>query len=330
MPTIAAVAAPTRAYELTSFTTRDVPWGKLGATLEGGAVTALEAATRGGLDFQVDLYPSGFKVRNENGRTVWHTVPNRHAVARRDTQQFMSYVSDDYVPVQFSEAFAFMDNINPRYVAAGTMGDGRQAFMVVKLPHRDGALDLLARPDHDNDLEPDLHQLYVVLRSSHDLTRAIEVSVMLLRDACMNALTLKTFTRGAKQRWSVKHVGDPLAKLQAARQVLSRTDAYLEEASTFARRLASTDLDLAEATRVLKLVLPDLPRRQRAIDTIFEGWDNAATNGYAGTGWGLTNAVSEYFEHGRVNRTDESYLTSSLNGQSHRYTNRTAQLLLRR
>lgn len=336
MTQTAQVAPPTRPYQLTSFTTRDVPWAKLGATLDGGAVTALEAAQRGGLDFQVDLLTAGFRTAShELGETSWYTVPqwntvpHRRAVVRRDNQHFMSFASDDYVAVQYSEAFAFMDELNPRYVAAGTLGGGRQAFMVVELSGRD---QLNLRLQRAQEVVIDPHRLYVVLRSSHDMTRAIEVCVLLLRGRCMNALTLSSFSRSAQQRWSVRHIGNPLNKLDAARQILTRTDAYVSELSTLATRLAATYLELAEATQLLQTVLPDLPRRPRVIDAIVRAWQDPVTNGFSSNGWGLTNAVSEYFEWGRNEglRTAESRFTGGLNGQTHRYVNRTAQLLLRR
>jgi phage/plasmid-like protein (TIGR03299 family) len=327
MTTIAEVAEPVHAYQLEGFTHRSVPWGKLGATIDGGAFTAAEAAVAGKLDFDVELLQAGFRVDGSDVATEqWRTVTHRRAVVRQDTKKFMSFVSDDYVPVQYREAFTFMDEINPNYVAAGTLGEGRQAFMVVELPDR-AELDLVM-PDGRHDP----HRQYVVLRTSHDMTRAIEVCVLMLRDKCMNALTLSSFSRGAKQRWSVRHVGDPIAKLAVARETLARTDAYTQEFVEFARSLAAIDADIEQAREVLDRVLPNLPRRPQQINSIVHAWNDPNTNGFAGTGWGLTNAVSDYFEHGRSNglRTNESFFTSGLNGQTHRYVNRTAQLLLRR
>lgn len=322
--TEASVAADVEPYRLTAFTTRDVPWAKLGAVLDGGAVSAEEAAHRGGLDFAVDLLPAGFMLES-NGRRSWKTVPRQRSVVRRDTNDFFSFVSDTYRPVQYAEAFEFMDAINPNYVAAGTLGGGRQAFMVVELPQL-GSMNFKV----GGKLDP--HQLYVVLRTSHDRSKALECSVMTLRDKCMNALTLQSFSRDAQQRWSVRHVGtDPLAKLRAATETVQSAQAYADEFKREARLLAEVEIELSEARELLHRLLPDRPRRGEQVNAIVSAWQDSPTNGFSANGWGLVNAVSEYFEWGRSDglRTPASRFTSGLSGATHRYTNRTAQVLLR-
>lgn len=292
------------------------------------AKTSAEAAEAGGLNFEVELLDAGFKssLPHKVGTSPWKTVSTRRACVRKDTQQFFSYVSKDYTPVQYGDAFAFMDEISPDYVAAGTLGGGRQGFMVVKLPGLD-TLELKIGKTVDP------LDLFTVFRTSHDLTRAVEVSVMTLRGKCMNALTLNSFTQGAQQRWSVKHVGkDPLVKLAAATTTLHRATAYRDSLVDTANALASIKLTLEDAENVLRRVLPDRPRRDEQVSAIINAWRNAPTGGYPNDGWGLTNGVAEYFEWGRNEgtRTDQSRFTGTLTGATHRYTNRTAQLLLQR
>lgn len=149
----------------------------------------------------------------------------------------------------------------------------------------------------------------------------------------MNGISLKSFSRMATNRWSIRHVGkDPLAKLEKARETLGRTRAYADEFVNIAKRLSDIDIEVEEAERVLKLVLPDRPKRDEQVSAILGGWRESPTNGFTKDGWGLTQAVSEYFEWGRDNntRTAQSRFTSGIQGDTYRYTNRTAQLLLRR
>jgi phage/plasmid-like protein (TIGR03299 family) len=330
---VADVAPPVDPYTLKSFTLRDVPWGKLGAQLPAGeAVTALDASRLGGLDFNVELVEAGFRSPDHDGKlakakkSTWLTVPGRKAIIREDTGQFFSYVSGTYKPIQYSEAFAFMDEVSPEYVAAGTLGGGKQGFIVVKVPNH-------AKVNLEVKGVADPLSMYVVLRTSHDLTRALEVSVLNLRDKCMNALTLSSFNRNAPQRWSVRHVGnDPIGKLDEARRTLSRAEAYAKEFERIALELADIDLAIDEAQDVLKQLLPDRPKREDQVNAIVHAWQHSPTNGFTNNGWGLTNAVSEYFEWGRSEgtRTAASRFTGGLTGATHRYTNRTAQLLLRR
>lgn len=323
----ADVAPDVEPYTLKSFTTRTVPWGKIGAISET-AHTATEAAELGGLNFEVELLDAGFRSNEKPppGKSPWHVIPNRRACVRKETRQFMSFVSSTYVPVQYGDAFAFMDEINPSYVAAGTLGGGRQGFMVVELPDRDKVEVKIGK-------QTDPLTRYVILRTSHDLTRAIEVSCMFLRDACMNALTLSAFSAKAPQRWSVKHVGaNPLAKLAAATTTLTRSDAYTDAFMSMAKFLGDTRVSVDDGRDLLVRILPDRPKRDDQVNAIVRAWRESNTNGFPDRAWGLVNAVSEYFEWGRNEgtRTDQSRFTGGLTGSTHRYTNRAVQLLLQR
>src|SRR5690242_5819620 len=154
----------TQSVELTEggksvqFTDRRVPWMKLGEVVDG-AVTAHEAAVKGGLNFKVSLRNVYFtcdklaeEVKDDDGSTVHPEVDdvspsclrnmtNRKIVVRDDTLEPLSIVSSGYPVLQYHEAFNFMDEAmsqfggdGARYVAAGSLKGGRQGFMVVRLP----------------------------------------------------------------------------------------------------------------------------------------------------------------------------------------------------
>ncbi len=324
----ADIAPDVKPYVLQSFTTRDVPWAKVGAIGEA-ATTSAEAAERGGLNFEVELLDAGFRTteKPKPGASAWRTVDHRRACVRKDTKQFFAYVSSTaYQPVQYAEAFAFMDEISPLYVAAGTLGGGRQGFMVVQMPGRESVELKL-------DKQVDTLDLYAILRTSHDMSRAIEVSIMPLRGRCMNALTLNSFSASAPQRFSVRHVGrDPMAKLAAVTTTLTRVNSYVESFVSTANELAAIKLEMEDASELIRRVLPNRPRREEQVNAIVHAWRESPTNGFPDNGWGLVNAVSEYFEWGRNDgtRTDQSRFTSGLTGQTNKYVNRTAQQLLRR
>jgi phage/plasmid-like protein (TIGR03299 family) len=314
-----------------TFTSRQAPWLRLGPEIEGD-VDSSEAARLGGIDFNVTLCDAGFKHPDD---TEWTNVPTRRAVIPELTERtvtdiqagtldaFFGFVSDEYSPVQYAEAFAFMDAINPRYVSAGRLKRGRQGFMVVQLPESYdlGSLELGG--------EVDPHELYVVLRTSHDLSRGIEVALVTLRERCMNMLTTPSLTRHAPQRWAIRHVGDPHVKLDQAKQVLTNAGAYVDSFKRNAKRLIDVPVTVDDATVLLEHVLPDRPRRDEQISAISAAFRSSEYVGFAGTGWGLVNAVSEYFEWHRTGRTDESYFTCGLEGPSHKFVGRVAQLLLR-
>lgn len=298
-----------------NFSTREVPWMKVGTVIEK-PLPADEAMALAGLDFDVELRAIGFQNSKKSG---YLRFPGKTAIVRVDTEDPFGLASDDYEVVQYREAFQFIDEISPEIVAAGSLRKQRQAFMVVK--HKDHVnLDVI---------DGDHHDLYVVLRTSHDCTRAVEVFIMPLRGRCMNQLPIATFGKNAQQRWSVRHVKGAQEKLHEAKKVILGLDAYAEEFAETAAKLASIDVELSAARDLLEVVLPSRPQTPAAIEKITSLFENAETVGYHGTGWGLVNAVSEYFDHHRVGGSPESRFTNAMQGQTLKSVNRTAQLLLR-
>lgn len=305
----------------TSFTSRSLPWMKLGAVIDDPSVDSREAARLGGIDFEVETRPAAFK--GDNG--VLYTVPNRRALVRKDTPTFFDYVSDDYVVVQYGDAFDFMDAVNPNYVAAGALNGGRQGFMVVQF---DGFESFDPGPNG----ESDPHDLYAILRTSHDRSKALEIALLPLRNRCMNQLGLPLRQMQVQQRWSIRHVGDPKKKMAVAQDTLRQAGSYLDAFQGTVRQLASVRITTDSSKIILKHVLPDRPRRDEQIAAITHAFKDSPEVGFAETGWGLVNAVSEYFEHGRGfgTRTDQSRFTDGFDGQTAKYVSRTAQLVLNR
>lgn len=303
-----------------TFTSRQAPWYKLGPQIDGD-VNAAEAARLGGLDFEVELRSAAFGSVSEKGNKTNVTVPNRKAIVRADTNSFIDFVSVDYEVVQYSEAFDFMDTINPRYVSAGSMSGGRQGFLVAQLP--DSALNI----EINGEVDP--HELFVIVRTSHDRSKALEISLMPLRGRCMNQLALNSFSAGAPQRWSIKHIGDVKARMAEAQRIITVAPKYAEIYANKARQLGSVTVTDEQSRSILKRVLPARTKRDDQVEAIMT-MRNRPEVGFAGTGWGLANAVSEYFDWGRNEgtRTAQSQFTSGLTGDTAKYFNRTAQLLL--
>lgn len=306
--------------ERSLFTTRTAPWMKLGTVIEED-VDAATAAKLGGLDFDVELHPAGF-TRN-NGKN-YKRVPDRFAIVRGDTGDFFNFASSGYGVVQYRDAFTFMDAINPRYIAAGALRGGRVGFIVAKHP------DVTALADLELAGVKDPHELFVVVRTSQDMSYAVEISLMTLRGRCMNELTLPTFTKRAPQKWSLRHSLTVHERMHQAQDALTKTRNYQDEFAEIAKRLADIDIDADAARETLKLSLPDRPRRAKQIEEILSVYDNSKQNGFQGTGWGLVNGVSEYFEWERPGRpqTEATQFQNALDGQTHQRVARVAQVLL--
>lgn len=342
--------------ELTrSFSTRHLPWTKIGTIIDDPSVDAAEAARLGGIDFDVELRPAAFWhpyapadesqaptdededvtfYQTDEGELTtasgeWREEPTRRAIVRPAetdrSEEWFSYVSTDYRPVQYREAFEFMDNVNPLYVSAGAMKHGHQGFMIVQLPEH-SAVDVVVNGEHDP------HDMYVVLQTSHDLSKSIKISVLMLRNKCMNMLTLPSFTQDAVQQWSIRHVGDPHQKLEEAHKTLSRATRYQEAFERVTVQLGSVRVTSDDLRHIARRALPNRVKRDEQVEAIVERFETSETVGFHNTGWGAVNAVSDYLQWGRgtATRTAQSEFTSGLDGDTAKYVNRTAQLVMAR
>lgn len=298
------------------FSSRIAPWMKLGELVDG-VLSAQEAAKLGGLDFRV-REDALYSAHKEDGKPPkFSKIEGRKALVREDTGQWLGIVSSGYPVVQFGEAFDFMEGVSPEFVAAGALRGGKQGFMVVRTS---------AQINMD-----DPHELFAVLRTSHDCSRAVEVMVMPLRGLCMNQLTLRSFASKVDHRWTITHTGDVKSKLAAAQGSLSKLALYAAAYESNAQRLMSVKVSDEVANETLRRVLPDRPKRPEVITRIIGAWHGRPdTVGFDGTGWGLVNAVSEYFEWDRALGTPESRFLAALQGQTHNAINKTAGYLLSR
>lgn len=323
-----------------SFSQRYLPWMKIGKVIDEESVNSARAAELGGIDFEVELRPAAYwrpkldENGTDNGDGEWVEEPSRRAIVRvnpddgepHEPDDWFSFVSTDYRPVQYHEAFSFLDEINPNYVAAGALSHGRKGFMIVQLPeHMQSGIEING--------EVDPHDLYVVVQTSHDLSRGVNVAIVMLRNKCMNMLTLPSFTLNAPQSWSIPHIGDPHTKLREAHRTLTNAGRYQEIFERQVRQYASVELSSDDVRQISRRILP---KRLKTIDDqveqIVQRFETAETVGFHGTGWGAINAVSDYLQWGRntATRTNQSEFTSPLEGDTAKYVNRVAQLVMQR
>lgn len=301
------------------FSTREVPWMKLGKLVDK-PVSAEQAAKMSGLDFDVELRPAMYPDRD--GKIVEST--HRRWVVRVDTDEPFEVVSADYTICQYREAFQLLDEISPSYVAAGGLKSGKQGFMVIEAPAK-----------YKIKVADDPHDLYIVARTSHDRSRALEIAVMPLRQRCMNQLTMKGFALGVDNRWSIVHTGNMQDRIDDAKMSLKKLGTYVEAYNETAQKLIETKVSNQTAQKLISRIMPKWLKsesREERVADILSLWKNGETVGYAGTGWGLVNAVSEYYEWSRTGGsiTSESRFLAALQGDTKKNVDRVASLILTR
>src|SRR4051794_9774101 len=154
----------------TMMSVRRVPWHRLGVVLDERPRTLAAALEAAGLTWTVAKEPLY--------RAGGQPVAGHHATVREDTDQVLGVVSGDYVVVQNSECFAFLENLLGSeliFETAGSLWAGRQVFITAQLP------------DHVT-VGGDEVRPYVVLSAWHTGTGAIRAMTTPVRAVCANTV----------------------------------------------------------------------------------------------------------------------------------------------
>jgi phage/plasmid-like protein (TIGR03299 family) len=302
-----------------------LPWSNLAEVEEGpdekyaSAEQILKAAN---LNWGVELKPLYHYVTHvEDGKKKQRLVKNgRFEVRRKDTEEvFAESVTDTYVPYDNEDVFAFANNLTDddqaKFVAAGPLKGGRKVFVVMKL----GKGITVAGED--------AHDLYLFLRTGHDGGTALTAMVIPFRLRCLNAVPLAL--RTAKVRWSIPHVKSMEGRLAKARESLKLSYEYADD---YAREMEKLTKTLVTDVKVEKIIesAVDLRRgnRQEVIDGIMDTYRTDPTNGYQGTGYGIIQAVTNYYDHKHPRRTDEVRLESITDGEALKVSNIVSRRLM--
>jgi len=298
------------AHEVESlFSAREVPWHRIGVVTPD-VLKASEAIVAAGLDWTVDKYPIYDKQTEfgENGfEDKYVEIPDRFALKRSIDQQLMSIVSDKYRPFQNTNAFEFMDALtgtaDAKYETAGSLRHGRVVFVSLRMENSDFTV-----------AGEDLHQTYLLLRTTHDGSGRISVYVVTVRVVCMNTLTWAI--NGARHSWGVTHTADVAGKIAEAREALGLTAQYTEAFQAEAEALLSVKITDDDLQKLLDGTLQERPTKEAEIELIMDNYRSSATvANFLGTGWGAVNAVSEYEEHVKKNASGEALFSRLLDGR---------------
>lgn len=283
----------------------DAPaWHGLGEVVEG-AQTALDAgrlAHLNGWDIRtVPLYasdPENTKAKGLAARTI--IVPDRFVGNLRTNPftgqpEILGVVGSRYEIVQNEDAFAIADSIieesgGANFETAGSLNDGRQVFMSIKLTGR----DLLVGGE-------DAHDLYLVIWNSHDGSTAMYAMVTPVRVVCQN--TLNAAIRQAKRRFVLRHTRNVMQRIDEARKALELTWKYAETFKAEAERMLATPFSEADFKAYTEALVPDpksdaegwIRRAQGARSAMTDLFLHAETTEFGrGTAWAAYNAASQY------------------------------------
>jgi phage/plasmid-like protein (TIGR03299 family) len=242
-------------------------------------------------------------------------------VVRTDNEDVLAKaVTDTYEPYTNHEIFAFADQLvddgTGSWTAAGETKGGRKVFAVQKLT------EAVEVDGHD------AHDLYLLLQSGHNGGTALKLSVIPFRLECSNALPLAT--RTMKQSWSIPHTKALHGRLTEAREALKLSYRYAEDFKTLTEKLTGVLVTDEEVRTIVDgSVYAKRAKRDDVIEDIMSVYADSDVNRWRGTAYGVTNAITEYYQHHYNWRTPETLFASvDERGESTWVTNNAVRLSL--
>lgn len=190
-----------------------VPWHGLGKEFkEDRPATSQEALIYANLGWKVNKRPL---VLARNGKTV----DGHFEVYREDTDYTLGIVGKSYTELQQAEAFSFFDAIvgdnQAIFHTAGSLFNGKVVWILAKLPG-----DIKVSND-------DCIEKYLLLTTSHDGSKAVQVMFTPTRVVCSNTLNIALREGGNKV--SIRHTSSVVENLKQAHKLMGITSKFYEE-----------------------------------------------------------------------------------------------------
>ena len=272
---------------------------------------------------------SGLVVPSKGGGTVFVEDVEHKQIVRSDTKAVLGAgLSQHYQIIthgadaangggsmeQILDAFSNADG-HVKFETAGSVKGGRQVW----------ALIYLDEPFQVNG-DPSLTIPYIALLNSHDGTGACNVVRTQVRVVCAN--TYQMALADGKKRglsYSFGHKGDPGARIEEAKIALSGLRNEVDEYKALAHDLSNLRVSSTNLEEFLTDFIPDpsdegRPASDRVKNNVEKARDkfreiysySITTDGIRGTGYGLFQAGTEYLDHVRGFRSQDTYLGRSI------------------
>lgn len=272
------------------------------------ATSAMDAARQAGLDWNVSLADVQALALNDEGVSTLE-VPNTFATIRTNKdggQSVLGTVGGRYKVFQNGEMFsaldALVDSGDARYAYAGEVRGGAQVYMVLELP--EGVK-----------IQGDEHKAYLVARTSHDGSTALQIAPSVNRLRCTNQIA-GIFSKSAT--FTLKHTTNAEFRIEDIRKIIPVTYSGIQMYETVGNRLINEKVSDAEVDTIFKKMF-SLPtavenapynmlttgqRRQYnsaiasrdAVKQIYNGATGTQEELY-GTAYGAFQAIVEYADH---------------------------------
>ena len=277
----------------TMFYTREKPWHGLGTRVEE-APNSADALKLAGLNWTV---------RSEDVLSVrGDVIPEYRANVRDSDDTVLGIVGTRYKIVQNTDAFAFTDALiggDVRYETAGSLKDGKQVWLLAKMPEQNIAGD---------EVEP-----YLCFSNTHDGSGALRICMTPIRVVCNNTLNPALST--AKRSWAMRHTENIESRMQEAKDCLFLANKYMNSLTEYADVAKKTPVPDAKLKEYLDELFPVIGEpTDRKISNVKEAKDTFMVCYFApdirkfrGTAWGAMNAMADFVAHAQPHHERKTY-----------------------
>jgi phage/plasmid-like protein (TIGR03299 family) len=258
-------------------------------------MTAQEALSKGGLDWEVKLEPAKVTF---NGKTS--VVPGKFVPVRTSDGRPLGVVGASYRPVQNIAALNFMDDIVGRgeavYETVGNLGNGSLIWMLAKVPTASTAMDVVER--------------YLLMSTSHNGVSPVMMAAIDFRIWCANQI--QAAIRKARNKFRIRHTTNVELKMAEARKAFDGSLKYFNEMDTIFEQMKGIKFTQSQLIELVTKVFGapvegEDVRSNRQVNRL-EGIQEQVVNlslsgmgtdlpGVRGSAWGAYNAVTEYLDH---------------------------------
>lgn len=256
-----------------------------------GAIAA-DILDRNKVSFNVDKQP----IYLSSGQVF----PGKFATVRTDVNRALGIVGNRYHVLQNATSLNLFD-VAARagiveYGAAGTFDGGAIVWIQAKIPG-----DMIVGPDR---IEKRL-----TLATSHDGSSTTRLLVAGTRIVCRNTYEAARREAGG---WTLRHTRSAGERIKLATNAIERAVASFAEMEQASNHLWHKRMSYSETKAAIDAIFPATGEdvstrldnvRGKVVDLVETGRGNYAVRG---TAWGVFNAVTEYVDHHRATRGEES------------------------
>lgn len=265
----------------------------------GNEITAKtydEVLKQAGLNWKVDVHPTYTMV---DGKLI--QIPGTNTVVRNEDQKALGIVSEKYKLVNNADAFAFTESLfnskEIEFIRGGSYRGGSATWLEARVV---GKYSILG-----DDVE-----CYLIFMNTHDGTGSVRCMIVPNRIACSNALNLPL--KNHARSWRCVHSGDPMRKIDEARQILLAGSSYMNALQKEAEMLYSIKLTDTQVKQFVDRIFPLKPdmtdkckdnqmiRRNQLLE-VYYGKDDLLD--FDNTGYRFISAVADYVDHAKGKNT---------------------------